>query len=391
VSILEEGWPARNHAIAVTWPDAHTPNNPNSIAVVGFLTVSSGSSGILSTTPDARAGRASCVLLGGAETAIAELGLGTVDVSGGGSGYLPCGAAFWQQEESAFGSPPGSLARALERDDELCVLRDYVYASNRVVSGVVTSVDEVDFPAMPAGLRLSYLAFEGWSYEPGAVLNPDSAVRDIFKVVTVATNRCEPEQPVDGTVKVLLHRGTLLRDGTESEVSHIAELTVGERIVGFANTIPYPETRSMLATSPMALFTIGDDRSAEGALWSRIERTLSTARDVVQTLRDEPSRHVKGILRSLADQEGPGRRMRATIAEAGGREEQAVFGTNVGESDFWGCVSTPWLVQPGDTVHCLRGEAREGGSFEPVLGARGLFRSDQGQLLFGRWPIGETP
>ncbi len=90
LQIPETGWPASGTGVAVTWDEPEYPDGPDGLAVVGYLTVEAGSTGVVTVVNDSRIGRAEYTDADGVTHTIAPGHLGVADVAGSGGGERAC-------------------------------------------------------------------------------------------------------------------------------------------------------------------------------------------------------------------------------------------------------------------------------------------------------------
>jgi subtilisin family serine protease len=105
LQVPSEAWPDSGSAIAATWSHAQVPTSTDSLVVVGYFLVASGSEGVLAITPDPRTGDARYADAGAEEIPIDGGALGAGDLDGDENGYNSCG--YMAAEEGPGGGDGG--------------------------------------------------------------------------------------------------------------------------------------------------------------------------------------------------------------------------------------------------------------------------------------------
>jgi hypothetical protein len=102
LAIPESGWPASGTGYATTWSSPYYPTSTDSLAIVGYFTIGSGSTGTLRVVADGRVGELLVVTASDGQDVVRNVGWGVADVGGGGEGYSACGLVSHGTQEPEF-------------------------------------------------------------------------------------------------------------------------------------------------------------------------------------------------------------------------------------------------------------------------------------------------
>lgn len=103
-AIAESGWPATGKGIALAWSNGLASDGPDSLAVLGYLEIESGSTGVISLIADPRTGYVSYVDPAEATIIIPAGRLGQADAGGQGAGLLVCNEGG-AESQAQLGAP----------------------------------------------------------------------------------------------------------------------------------------------------------------------------------------------------------------------------------------------------------------------------------------------
>lgn len=146
MAISQPAWPDSGTGIALSWGDGLVAAGPDSMAILGFIEIDVGSSGVVSVTADPRTGDAAYVDASGATHVIPEDALGAADTGGNGGGIRACagaaeagGGGFWSDGADGPGSPESPMSMEIEE----------VTTINRVDASFTGTLNVVDCDPFP--------------------------------------------------------------------------------------------------------------------------------------------------------------------------------------------------------------------------------------------------